>query len=149
MKKVFVLALLALALTPTSAIASPEDTANEIAREIMSPYCTGVTLHDCPSGAASKMRARIAGWAEAGWSKDRILTHLETQWGDVIRATPPTDGAGLLAWALPGLIVVCGVIGGVLIARTWSRRRPPPPPPLSSGDRSRLDQELAQMRTET
>lgn len=152
MRRLLLLTLAALVvLAPAIALASPQDTANEIAHEIMSPYCPAVTLHDCPSPAAAKMRDRIVGWAEDGWSKDRILDHLETQWGDVIKATPPTEGAGLLAWALPGLAVLCGAIGVFFVTRSWSkrRRRMPPPLPISSGDRSRLDKELARVRTES
>lgn len=150
MKATRVIVAVVLALAPTAASASPEDTANEIAREIMSPYCPGLTLHDCPSGPAMEMRERIAGWAEDGWSKQEILTHLETQWGDVIRATPPTEGAGLLAWVLPGIAVVCGALAAFFVGRAWARRRDaaPPPAPLSSGDRERLDKELAEMRGE-
>ncbi len=146
-----IVGLLCFVLLPVTAHATPEDTANDIAQEIMSPYCTGVTLHDCPSAQASEMRDRIAGWAEDGWSKDRILAHLETQWGDGIRATPPTEGAGLLAWLLPGLAVLGGAIGAAFAVRKWSKRRgsEPPPPPLSGSDRSRLEKELSQLRSET
>lgn len=146
----FVLALgVFLALAPAHAVAAPEDTANDIAQEIMSPYCPGVTLHDCPSEAAQNMRERIAGWAEDGWSKDRILDHLESQWGDVIRATPPTEGAGLLAWLLPGLALAVGIVLVVWAVRSMARRRPPPPPPVSQSDRSRLEKELHELRAES
>lgn len=150
MRRIALVLGLALSLAPAVASAAPEDVANEIAREIMSPYCPGVTLHDCPSRPALKMREKIAGWAEDGWSKQEILTHLETQWGDVIRATPPTEGAGLLAWILPGVAVLCGAGGAFYVGRAWSRRRAtaPAPPPVSSADRARLDQELAEMRSE-
>ena len=150
MKRVALVLALGIALAPAAALAAPEDVANEISREIMSPYCPGITLHDCPSDPAMKMRERIAGWAEDGWSKQEILTHLETEWGDVIRATPPTEGAGLLAWILPGLAVLCGAIGAFFVGRAWARRRAaaPAPPPVSSSDRARLEKELADLRSE-
>ncbi|MDQ4145851.1 MAG: cytochrome c-type biogenesis protein CcmH [Actinomycetota bacterium] len=142
--------LILFLLAPTMAQASPEDTANAISREIMSPYCPGVTLHDCPSAEATRMRERIAGWAESGWSKDRILAHLEAQWGDIIRGTPRTDGAGLIAWLLPVLAILVGAVAVVLAARAWSERRgqAASAPPLSDSDRSRLEKELAQLRSE-
>lgn len=137
---------------PTPALASPQDVANDVADEIMSPYCDGVTLHDCVSPAAAELRTRILRWAEAGWSKERIIDHLtsDDQWSDVIRAAPPTEGTGLLAWIIPGVAVAAGLTGLVLVARAWSKRRSlqPPKPPLSAADKSRLDQELAQLRNE-
>ena len=139
-----------LALAPGTVLAAPEDVANEVDREIMSPYCPGVTLHDCPSEPALEMRERIAGWAADGWSKEKILTHLESEWGSVIRATPPTEGAGLLAWVLPGLAVLCGAVAVFFVSRRWSRRRAasPAPPEVSSSDRARLEKELAEIRSE-
>ena len=134
------------------ALGSPEDVANDVAREIKSPYCEGVTLHDCASEPAAELRARIVRWAEAGWSKERIIDHLtsDDQWGDIIRAAPPAEGAGLLAWVLPVLAVAAGVAGLAAVATAWSKRRslPPSPPPVSPADKSRLDQELAQLRNE-
>ena len=138
-----------LALAPTPASAAPQDVANEVAGEIMSPYCPGVTLHDCPSEPALRMRQRIVSWAEDGWSKERIMQHLEEQWGDVIRSTPPTDGAGLVAWALPGIALLSGLLLAFLAIRSMTARRAPPAPPVSPSDRTRLEQELARMRTES
>ena len=135
------------------AAAEPQDVANAVSKEIMSPYCDGVTLHDCASGAAMKLRARIVAWAEAGWSKERIIDHLtsDDQWGDIIRATPPSEGAGLLAWFLPGLAALVGLGAVGFVVRSWARRRPPAPvaEPVTAAERSRLDQELAQLRSET
>ena len=137
---------------PAVAGAAPQDVANSVAKEIMSPYCDGVTLHDCASGAAQELRAQILDWAEAGWSKERIIDHLtsDDQWGEVIRAAPPPEGAGLLAWILPGLAAAVGLIAVAFLARGWSRRRrsTPLPAPVSAAERSRLDQELARLRSE-
>lgn len=141
------------ALAPQAALAAPQDVANSVAKEIMSPYCDGVTLHDCASGAAQDLRAQILEWAEAGWTKERIIDHLtsDDQWGEVIRATPPSEGAGLLAWILPGLAAAAGLVLVAFLVRSWSRRRNTTalPPPVSAAERSRLDQELAQMRSES
>jgi len=41
-----------LILLAAPAAAAPEDVANDISNEIMSPFCDGVTLHDCPSQEA-------------------------------------------------------------------------------------------------
>ena len=41
------------------AMAAPQDIANDISENIMSPYCPGVTLHDCPSDSAVGKRSSV------------------------------------------------------------------------------------------
>lgn len=152
-KLVIIVVACVLAGMPNLARAAPQDVANSVAKEVMSPYCDAVTLHDCASGAAQELRAQILEWAEAGWSKERIINHLtsDDQWGEVIRAAPPPEGTGLLAWVLPGLAVGAGLVTVAFLLRRWSRdkRSTPLPPPVSAAERSRLDQELARLRSET
>jgi cytochrome c-type biogenesis protein CcmH/NrfF len=134
---------------PVAAWAEPEDVANRISSEVMSPYCPGVTLHDCPSDAAVQLRDRILGWAAAGWSEDRILDRLEAEYGASIRSTPPASGVGLGAWIAPVAAVALGLAGAWFVARRWSRRREPPAgADPSVAQRTRLDAELAQVREE-
>jgi cytochrome c-type biogenesis protein CcmH/NrfF len=146
-RRVVAALLLVLCATPASA-GGAEDLANRISTEIMSPYCPGVTLHDCPSDAAVQLRERILGWAAAGWSRERILDRLEAEYGPSIRSTPPATGAGLWAWVMPVVAVASGVVAAGMLARRWARRRrldvigDDPTP----AQRSRLDSELARVR---
>ena len=144
----FVLVLMTIA-APASA--APEDVANDISNSIMSPYCDGVTLHDCPSRAAEELRAEILEWAEAGWSRDRIIAELEDRFGaDQISGTPATSGSGLLAWLLPGAVLLAGSAVAFVLARRWTRRPAPTEgPPVSAADRDRIEMELASFRGET
>ncbi|MGH2694568.1 MAG: cytochrome c-type biogenesis protein [Actinomycetota bacterium] len=149
MKRLMLLAtLVVVASAPAPALATPEDTANDIASKIMSPYCPGVTLHDCPSDQAIELRERIVAWATAGWSQERILDTLEKEFGPQIRAVPPTEGGGLLAWVLPAAAVAAGAALAWTIARRWSSRTRPGTavPPATEEDRRRLDAELARLR---
>ena len=147
------LALALLLLGPATAGAAPEDTANEVAGEIMSPYCPGVTLHDCPSGAATKLRDRIAGWARDGWTKDRILDELKAEFGPSILAAPPSEGAGLVAWILPGAVVLAGALTALVLARRWTKRASKEAvgstEGITSEDRRRLEAELSELRWRT
>jgi cytochrome c-type biogenesis protein CcmH len=150
MKRVMVFAFALLLSGGAHASASPEDVANEISQEIMSPYCPGVTLHDCPSGAANDLRVKIADWSEDGWSKERILNHLEEQFGDSVSATPPSSGAGLIAWLLPALAVLIGGAAVTYVVMIWSKRKEVPvTEPISGDDRARLDAELKTLEQET
>lgn len=147
MKPIF-LAVAIVTVIASPALAAPQDLANEVSAEVMSPFCPGVTLHDCPSQAALDLREKILGWAEAGWSKTRIMNELEDRFGPGIRATP-RGPEGIGAWALPVAgLVLGGALLGVL-ARRWTRgRTQTSPPPLAPADRARVDRELAALREE-
>jgi cytochrome c-type biogenesis protein CcmH/NrfF len=146
------LALMLVALAPAAAYAAPEDVANAVAHEVMSPYCPGVTLHDCPSSEAQEMRETIVAWAEEGMTKDAIIDRLEDEFGPSVRAVPRAEGAGLLAWLLPGLAVAGGAVAAALLARRWARRGPPPAaaaPAADPGATARLKAELDRVRSES
>lgn len=117
------LALGAVTMLAGPAVAAPEDVANEISAEIMSPYCPGVTLHDCPSSEADAMRERIRDMAAAGKSKDQIMDELVSQYGETIRAVPSADGGGITAWILPGVVALIGAGFAGTLARRWTRAR--------------------------
>ena len=153
MRAAFVVLVTGFALAgPATALASPEDVANAVAHEVMSPYCPGVTLHDCPSSAAQEMRETIAGWAQDGMTKGAILARLEDEFGPSIRAVPRAEGAGLFAWLLPGFAVLCGAVAATYLARQWSRRAPTevaPAPAVSAETNARLHAELDRLRRES
>ena len=133
------------------AAAGPEDVANRIAGEIMSPYCPGVTLHDCPSDAAIELRDRIVEMAKSGMNRGEIMDVLVAEYGEGIRAAPRPEGAGLVAWILPGLALASGAAAAFFLARRWSGRREDDAPepaeePLSDADRQRLQTELDALR---
>jgi len=147
-----VCALLVVAVSAVPAAAGPADVATDISNEIMSPYCDGVTLHDCPSQAALDLRAKIQRWASAGWSKERIYERLETEFGAGIRAAPPARGAGSLAWVLPGLALLAGAGAAYSFARRWaggSADGGTTPVAMSPSERARIDADLEALRGDT
>lgn len=117
-----VAAALVLVLAP-AARAAPEDTANKISENIMSPFCPGVTLHDCPSQQADDLRERIRRWAAAGASEDRIMERLVAEYGEEVRAIPPGDGGGFTAWLVPTLVALGGAAFAATLARRWTKAR--------------------------
>lgn len=105
------------------AAAAPEDVANRISNQIMSPFCPGVTLHDCPSQQADDLRARIRGWAEEGWSEDTIMEELRAEYGPGIGAVPANDVGGIPPWLLPALVAGGGLFFTGALARRWTHAR--------------------------
>lgn len=124
---------------------TPKDRANRISQDIMSPFCPGVTLHDCPSDAAIDLRVKIESWARDGMSDSAIYDKLESEY-DSLRAVPG-GGLGVLAWVLPALAVLGGGIVAVRASKRWSERASATEPDeLAPEDRERIESELEILR---
>jgi cytochrome c-type biogenesis protein CcmH/NrfF len=139
---------LCLAVVPAARAEEPEELANDIARAVMSPYCPGVTLHECPSQEAVELRAQITTWARAGWERDRIIGELEAEFGPGIRALPEPQGTGLVAWLLPLAIAIAAAAVGIVLTRRFARGPRPEPQtvPATPAERKRLEAELKSFR---
>ncbi len=101
----------ALALAP----AAPADEAPysmQLWNGLMSPYCPGRTLMDCPSGQATELRDWIAEQEQAGRSRQEVEDELYAQFGDVILQAPKMQGFGIAAYLLPILALCAG--GGIV-----------------------------------
>jgi cytochrome c-type biogenesis protein CcmH/NrfF len=129
------------------------DWAYALAHEVMSPFCPGRTLAECPSPNAAELRMWIITQAAAGADRDEVTAMLYERFGeDVLRAAPRAEGWGLSAYAVP---IVFFVLGGpvVLLAlrrmvargETAARAIPVPPdidPSLEAGLREELERVL-------
>ena len=146
------LALVVLVLAAVPAAAAPEDVAYEIFPNVMSPFCPGVTLQDCPSDAADDLRAQITEWARAGWSRDQIMAELESEYGPGISALPPADERGIWAWVAPIAALIAGAAAAWRLTNRWSRGQDASDPKssvISAEDRARLEMELQTLREQT
>jgi cytochrome c-type biogenesis protein CcmH len=117
-------ALLVLALgaaAPASADpARDEQWAYDLSHNLMSPYCPGRTLSDCPSPQADELRLWILEQARAGATREEVEAELFRSFGDQLRQAPRAEGFGLLAYAVPGVFLLAG---GVLLAAFLRRSR--------------------------
>lgn len=146
--------LILVLILAAPAFAAPEDVANDISRNVMSPFCPGVTLHDCPSDSAVQLRERIVAWADRGFTEDQIMARLESEYGSAIRAVPDAGGEGILAWILPAAAGLAGAAMAWRYARRWATRPEVPKGynenvHISDEDRRRLDAELRRFTGET
>lgn len=143
-------ALSALALAAAPSVRAEERPYSlELYNGLMSPYCPGRTLMDCPSGQAGELRDWIAAQEEAGRSRTEVEDELYAQYGDVILQAPKVQGFGIAAYALP--IVACFVGGGIVwvfLRRQASRMAAAPaaglrgPTPIDPELERRIDEEL-------
>ncbi len=104
-----------------------EDTFQRLQTSIMSPYCQGLTLADCPTSGAVAMRQRIHTWLEEGRSSEWIVDELAGEYGEWIRSAPEFSGFGLLAWLAPGAALILGAVwvGGYMRRNTKPRADEP------------------------
>jgi cytochrome c-type biogenesis protein CcmH/NrfF len=112
-KRAAALLLLALALAgPAAADAAAEQWAYDLAHSLMSPYCPGRTLSDCPSPQADELRLWILEQARAGATREEVEAELTRSFGDQLRQAPRAEGMGLVAYAVPAVFLLAG---GVLL----------------------------------
>jgi cytochrome c-type biogenesis protein CcmH/NrfF len=90
----------------------PHPEARAAISRLLSPYCPGLMLDQCPSDAARILRDSIHALALQGWNSDAIEAWMLSNHGEQYRAVPKRSGAGLLAWLLPPLALLLG-LGGV------------------------------------
>lgn len=135
-----------LAVAAPAAAADPATVATRVSEQVMSPYCPGVTLHDCASTASLELRRRIEGWAEDGLTEDAILDRLEAEFGPAILAVP--DG-GIPIWLLPGAALAGGAGAALYLLRRWTGPRTLVPAAASTAtpaERARLEAALDDLR---
>lgn len=98
-------------------------TAQEVAREVMSPACPGKLLIDCTSGEAEQLRELIRQRIAQGQTKEQIINYLVEVYGVTILASPPKSGFYLAAWVLPFLVLLYGALVLLLVVKIWARRK--------------------------
>jgi cytochrome c-type biogenesis protein CcmH/NrfF len=133
-----VLLIPCIPLTATVAQTQTDQELNRAAREIfenvLSPYCPGRTISNCPSPQADELRASIRQQLAAGETPDEVKEELYAVFGDELRTIPRAQGFGLLAWVVPGLAFL---VGGWAIF-VWIRR-------INASQKSRVDAESIEL----
>ena len=122
-------ALFALAALVTSAsaeapAANPGDTAPswayDLPNDLMSPFCPGRSLADCPSPDAASMRMWILVQAAAGRTREDVEAELFERYGEMIRSAPKAEGFGASAYWMPAAFFAGGGARGSRISdHSW------------------------------
>jgi len=99
--------------------------ANELSRNLMSPFCPGRTIADCSSPDAATVREEIRDALAAGESPESIRGRIEARFGAHVIGVPQAG----MGWALPiGVLVAGAGLLGVALARSVQRPRATEPP---------------------
>jgi copper(I)-binding protein/cytochrome c-type biogenesis protein CcmH/NrfF len=87
-------------------------------RDLLSPYCPGLSLSSCPSPQADSLRKAIFARYTGGEPIDQITESLVQHYGPSVLGSPTMDGFGAVAFAAPVLLL----LGGAFFVFRWLRR---------------------------
>lgn len=116
------LALL-LVLSCASEIASLEERAQSIDKQLMCPVCPAETIDQSRAEIAIQMRALVRQKLQAGEDKQQILDFFVTRYGKSVLAEPPSEGFNLLVWLVPPIALAGGLALAWIAARQLGQGR--------------------------
>ena len=101
-----------------------EAEAQAIDRMLMCPVCPAQTIDQTEVPLAKQMRAQVRELLADGATRKEVLDWFAApeRYGPGVLAEPPSSGYNLIAWIVPGVIVVAALAGGVLTLRAMRRR---------------------------
>jgi len=146
-------ALLAAVATSTAATGARAEIATQyqVETDLTCQCGCGLTVHSCNHlncGSGIPLKKEIGEQIAAGKSREDILGHFQTKYGEKILSSPTTTGFNIAAWTVPFVgIALGGLMIGVVLVR-WRRgtgNGPPPAGPTATTDpqlRARLEREL-------
>ena len=102
-----------------------EAQAQEIDRMLMCPVCPAQTIDQTEVPLAKQMRAQVRALLASGVTRDEVLAWFSApeRYGPSVLAEPPRSGFYLIAWIVPGVVVVAALVGGLLTLRAMRGRR--------------------------
>jgi cytochrome c-type biogenesis protein CcmH len=120
--------LLLSAISPGYALAQgsgpTDDEVNAIAKQLYCPVCENISLDACGTAACEQWRNIIRDKLSEGWTEDEIKNYFVDQYGDRVMAEPPPRGFNWLAYIVPLLVFIIGII---LLYRAFQIWRSPEP----------------------
>lgn len=92
----------------------------EISHDLRCLVCQNETIAASNADLAVDLRGQIREQLKAGRTPDQIRDYMVQRYGDFVLYKPPFNAATALLWVAPGLLVVGGLAGLVVLLR---RRR--------------------------
>lgn len=86
------------------------DEVNDIAKNMFCPVCENIPLDVCPTEACELWREEISDLLILGFSEDEIYEYFYERHGDVVLATPTTNGFNLILYILLPLLIGVGLV---------------------------------------
>jgi cytochrome c-type biogenesis protein CcmH len=99
---------------------SPAARAARLEHQLACPVCEGQSVADSNSPQSRAIRDDIPRRIAAGQTDAEIRAFYVSRYTEKILETPSNSGLGLVAWGLPALAVILGLVGIVVAVRRWS-----------------------------
>lgn len=99
------------------------DRVRTVAIQLRCPVCQGESVWDSPSGLAGEMRTVIRTQLRHGRSEAQVKAYFVSRYRQWIILEPPSTGVGILAWVLPPIGVLAGLVVLAFLSRAWLRNR--------------------------
>lgn len=144
MKRLLALALVAALAAPVFAKIEDKSVATdpaverrlkEISDELRCLVCQNQTISDSDAPLAVDLRTQIRKMIDAGKSDEEIRAYMVDRYGDFVLYRPPFNAVTAMLWVAPGLLVVGGLAGLVVMLR---RRKAQPELPVAAPDAGKL-----------
>lgn len=97
----------------------------DVASQLKCPVCQGETVADSSASVSEQMRLVIRRQLQEGWSEQQILQYFASRYGNQILLAPPHQGFNLLAWLVPGVVLLLGLVLLSLAASRWRSQGQP------------------------
>lgn len=98
-----------------------EADAQAIDRMLMCPVCPAQTIDQTEVPLAKQMRAQVRELLASGATRSETLNWFRERYGPGIVAEPPRSGINLIAWIVPGVVIILALAGGLLALRAMRR----------------------------
>jgi cytochrome c-type biogenesis protein CcmH len=96
----------------------------EVGGQLKCPICQGESVADSPSLLAQQMRSVIRQQLQAGKSEQEVIQFFVSRYGEQIVWSPPWQGFTLLAWLVPIVLLLGGVVLLFFTLRDWHALAP-------------------------
>ncbi len=116
-----------------------EARAQEIMKQLRCLVCQNQSIVDSDAGLAKDIRIIVRERILAGDTDQQVLTFMTERYGDWVLLKPPFDGATIILWLSPLLLLG---IGFFIVMRNQRTRKVKASAPLSDEEQKRLAQLL-------
>lgn len=114
--------VLAVALWPQGGTPTVAARTRSLAGELRCVDCEGLSVAESSTASARETRRDIEARIRRGQSDEDIRQVYVDRYGESILLKPPSDGIGVIVWALPVIALVVGAAGLALALRRWGRQ---------------------------
>lgn len=98
-----------------------DDEVNAIAKNIYCPVCENVPLDVCPTKACADWREEIRNMLAEGKTEAEIRQYFVDRFGDRVLGAPPARGLNWLAYIIPPIAILGGIILLYSAFRMWKK----------------------------